>query len=387
MADGDGVTAILKVHDSIAGVDAADWDACAGPDNPFVSHAFLSILEESGSATGATGWLPQHLVLEDEAGRVLGCVPMYAKGHSYGEYVFDHGWADAYERAGGRYYPKLQISVPFTPVPGPRLLVRPGADADAVADTLIAGIARVAERHGIVTAHVTFPREAEWARFGAAGWLQRTGQQYHWENRGYASFDDFLNALSARKRKAIRKERREVAEAGVLVRMLTGAELEPGHWESFYRLYRRTTDRKWGAPYLTRDFFRLLGDRMPDRVALVLAERDGRPVGGALNLIGRDALYGRNWGGDTEIRFLHFEACYYQAIEFAINRGLARVEAGAQGEHKIQRGYLPVKTYSAHLIRDPGLRRAVADYLRRETHLIDMDMEALSEASPFRKEG
>ncbi len=385
MADGGGTTVILKVADSIAAVDAAAWDACAGADNPFVSHAFLSILEESGSATAETGWLPQHLVLEDEAGGVLGCVPMYVKGHSYGEYVFDQGWADAYERAGGRYYPKLQVSVPFTPVPGPRLLVHPGADAEALADTLITGIARVAERHGIVTAHVTFPREAEWARFGAAGWLQRTGQQYHWENQGYETFDDFLNALSARKRKAIRKERREVAEAGVRVRMLTGAGLEPAHWETFFALYRRTTDRKWGVPYLTRDFFRLLGERMADRVALVLAELDGRPVGGALNLIGRDTLYGRNWGGGTDIRFLHFEACYYQAIEFAISRGLARVEAGAQGEHKVQRGYLPVKTYSAHLIRDPGLRRAVADYLRRETRLIEMDMEALGEASPFRK--
>jgi hypothetical protein len=386
MPDG-GYSAVITVAGSIHEVAAGDWDACAGPANPFLWHAFLSALEDSGSVSARAGWMPQHLVLKDEAGWVLGCVPMYAKSHSYGEYVFDHGWADAYERAGGRYYPKLQIAVPFTPVTGPRLLIRRDgpADADAIADALIAGIERVAERHGIVSAHVTFPTEHEWQRFGAAGWLQRTGQQYHWENRGYSTFDDFLADLNARKRKSIKKERREVRDSDVAIRVLTGDDLEPDHWEHFYRFYINTSSGKWGVPYLKREFFHLLGERMADRVALVMAERDGRPVAGALNLIGEDTLFGRNWGCDDDVKFLHFEACYYQAIDFAIARGLARVEAGAQGEHKIQRGYLPAKTYSAHLIRDRGLRDAVEDFLARETRLVDWQVEALGEAAPFRK--
>jgi hypothetical protein len=383
MPDG-GNPAIVKVLGGIGEVPAAEWDACAGTVNPFLSHAFLSALEDSGAVSPKAGWLPQHLVLQDEAERTLGCVPMYAKSHSYGEYVFDHGWADAYERAGGRYYPKLQIAVPFTPVTGPRLLVRPGAPAEA-ADALIAGIERVAERHGIVTAHATFPTRSEWELLGAAGWLQRTGQQYHWENRGYGSFDDFLADLNARKRKAIRKERREVRDSGVAVRVLTGGELEPAHWDHFHRFYIETSRGKWGVPYLNREFFHLLGERMADRVALVMAERDGRPIAGALNLIGDDTLFGRNWGCDEDVPYLHFEACYYRAIDFAIARGLARVEAGAQGEHKIQRGYLPTKTYSAHLIRDSGLRDAVADFLARESRMVDWQVEALGEAAPFRK--
>ncbi len=376
---------ILKAVADIRMVDAAVWDACAGPDNPFVSHAFLSALEESGSAAADTGWLPQHVVLESEDGVVLGCVPMYLKTHSYGEYVFDHGWAHAYENAGGRYYPKLQVSVPFTPVTGPRLLVPPGPSAGTVADALIAGMEQVAARHKVSGVHVTFPTEAEWRRFGGAGWLRRTGQQYHWENDGFRCFDDFLGALNARKRKAIRKERREVREAGVEIEMVTGDALTEDHWDAFFRFYRATGDRKWGTPYLTRSFFSLLGERMADRVVLVMASAGGRRIAGALNLIGGDTLYGRNWGCVAHVKHLHFEACYYQAIEFAIANGLARVEAGAQGQHKIQRGYLPVHTYSAHYVRDPGFRQAITDFLRREGEMVDWEIDALGAASPFRK--
>ncbi|NBC31602.1 MAG: GNAT family N-acetyltransferase [Alphaproteobacteria bacterium] len=384
MPDG-GEQVIIRVVDDIHAVPASAWDACAGPDNPFVSHAFLSALEDSGSVSAERGWLPQHLVLEGEDGQIRGCAPLYLKGHSYGEYVFDWGWADAYERAGGRYYPKLQAAIPFTPVTGPRLLVAPDADPPAVRAALIRGLESVTDRHGVVTAHVTFPTEAEWHALGQAGWLQRTGQQYHWQNPGYGSFADFLAALNARKRKAIKKERRQVAEAGVQLRVLTGGALEPHHWDLFYRFYRNTTDRKWGAAYLTRRFFTLLGGRMAERVALVVAEADGRMVAGALNLIGKDTLYGRNWGCAEHFKFLHFEACYYQAMEFAIARGLRTVEAGAQGEHKLQRGYLPTPTFSAHLIRDPALKRAVADFLSREAAYVAFEMEALSEASPFRR--
>ncbi len=386
MAEGGG-PAVLKLLGSIGEVEAAAWDACAGPDNPFLSHAFLAVLEESGSATTRTGWGPRHLVLEDEAGTVLGCVPLYLKNHSYGEYVFDHGWAQAYEAAGGQYYPKLQVAVPFTPVPGPRLLVRPGPHAESAAAALTRGLAQVAEQLGVVTVHVTFPTGAEAERLAAAGWLHRIGCQYHWINEGYRSFDDFLAALSSRKRKTIRKERRQVADSGVTVEVLTGDAIRAEHWDAFFRCYRATGGRKWGHPYLTRDFFHRLGARLGDRVVLVMARIAGRYVAGALNLIGGDTLYGRNWGCEAEFRFLHFEACYYRALDFAIAHGLARVEAGAQGEHKLQRGYRPTRTHSVHLIRDPALHRAVEDFLRRETVAVEQDMIALADALPFRREG
>ena len=384
-ATGDDASVVLRVVKDITAVPADAWDRCAGTDNPFLSHAFLAALEESGSATARTGWLPQHLVLETEDGTVLGCVPMYLKGHSQGEYVFDHGWAHAYEQAGGRYYPKLQVAVPFTPVTGPRLLLAPAAPANT-AETLIAGLEKVAEAHEVASLHVTFPTERQWALFGDAGWLQRTGQQYHWQNADYGSFDDFLAALASRKRKAIKKERRQVAEADVSLSVLTGDDLKPEHWDAFFGFYVDTGSRKWGSPYLTRSFFELIGQRMPERVALVMAQSQGHWVAGALNFIGGDTLYGRHWGCDRHFRYLHFEACYYQAIDFAIARGLAQVEAGAQGEHKIQRGYMPQRTYSAHLIRDAGLRTAIADYLRRETAAVDWEIAALAEqASPFRR--
>ena len=374
----------LRLVSSLAEVPAADWDRCAGSGNPFLSHAFLQALEESGSVSAETGWLPQHLVLEDESGRLVGAVPLYLKSHSAGEYVFDHGWADAYERAGGRYYPKLLAAVPFTPVPGPRLLVAPDAP-EGTRSTLIAGLEKALEVHGASSLHITFPEEADWQALGAAGWLQRIGHQYHWHNEGYGSFDDFLAALNSRKRKAIRKERREVAESGVRLLNVTGSELTEAHWDAFFEFYMDTGSRKWGRPYLNREFFSLIGERMADRILLVMAEEDGRFVGGALNLIGSDALYGRNWGCLEHVKFLHFEACYYRAIDFAIERGLARVEAGAQGEHKVQRGYLPVATYSAHLIADPALSAPVAQFLARERRAELADIEAMRrEWSPFR---
>lgn len=387
MPEGDPLT--VKAVQSLADVPAAGWDACAGSDNPTVSHAFLSALEDSGSATAESGWLGQHLVIEDAAGDVIACAPLYLKSHSYGEYVFDWGWADAYERAGGRYYPKLQGSVPFTPVSGPRLMVRPdvgAARAGELRDALGSAMVTLAERLGASSVHVTFPPEQTWRRLVELGYLERIGQQFHWHNRGYADFDDFLGALNSRKRKAIRKERREVAETGLRLRALTGPDIEPRHWDAFYRFYLSTIDKKWGPAYLTREFFSLLAERMAEQVVLMVAEKpDGTPVAGALNLLGADTLYGRNWGCSEEYRFLHFECCYYLAIEYAIAHGLARVEAGAQGPHKIQRGYLPEPTYSAHWIADPGLRDAIADYLAQERRGVRLEMAALAEESPYRK--
>jgi predicted N-acyltransferase len=376
----------LTLHRSVAEIPAAEWDACAGGGNPFVSHAFLLALEESGSTGQRTGWLPQHAALRDPGGRLLGCAPMYAKAHSYGEYVFDHGWADAFERAGGRYYPKLQVAAPFSPVPGPRLLVRPEAGIDARA--LAQGLAQACGQLDLSSVHVTFCTETEWETLGEAGWLQRLGVQFHWHNAGYASFDDFLGALSSRKRKAIRRERRDAALSGFVLKTLRGHEITPKHWSAFHRFYRSTTDRKWGrSAYLTSRFWPTLGEALGDRVVLMVAETDGEPVAGALNLLGSEALYGRNWGALVDAPFLHFELCYYRAIDFAIEHRLPRVEAGAQGEHKIQRGYLPCPTYSAHWIAHPGLRRAVAQFLDAERIGMRQEITALAELSPFKRDG
>lgn len=347
---------------------------------------FLGGARGLDSATAETGWLPQHLALEDEEGRLLGAVPLYLKTYSYGEYVFDWGWASAYERAGGRYYPKLQCAVPFTPVTGPRLLLRPDAGPDA-ADTLIAAMIELARRHKVSSLHVTFPTPAQWERLGAAGFMLRTGRQFHWENAGYASFDAFLDALNSRKRKQIRRERRDALAGGIAIETVTGDAIRPEHWDAFFRFYRATSDRKWGEAYLTRRFFTIIGERLAERIVLVLARKGGRYIAGALNLMGGDTLYGRNWGCIGEHPFLHFEVCYYRAIDFAIARGLRRVEAGAQGEHKIQRGYLPAPIYSAHWIRDPGFARAVEDFLVRERRAIAQEMEQLEETlSPFKRE-
>ena len=382
---GDQNIVSVNIVEKLSQLSAVDWDACAGSDNPFVSYAFLSALEDSGSATSETGWQPHHLAIGVEDGRLLGVVPMYLKSHSQGEYVFDWGWADAYERAGGRYYPKLQAAAPFSPVTGPRILARPGDDSDAIRATLIAGMIDTVKQYNLSSVNVTFAHEADARRLEAAGFLIRHGHQFHWQNQGYDTFDDFLANLSSRKRKNIRKERKAIADAGVRFDTLVGADIKPHHWDEFHEFYVSTYDRKWGYPYLTREFFDILNDRMADKVALIRAEENGCAIGGALNLIGSEALFGRNWGCNSQRKFLHFEACYYRAIDLAIELRLARVEAGTQGAHKIQRGYLPVQTYSAHWIRDEGFRDAVADFLVREKQAEAGEVEYLGELSPFRR--
>ncbi|MBM3522255.1 MAG: N-acetyltransferase [Alphaproteobacteria bacterium] len=379
-------TITLRTIDRLGDVSASAWDTCAGGANPFVSHAFLCALEESGSANGRTGWRAHHLLVEDAKGQLVACAPLYLKTHSYGEYVFDHGWAEAYAKAGGRYYPKLQLAVPFSPVPGPRLLLRDRHDA-TLRIAIARGLVDIARRSGVSSLHATFCSTDDVAAFEAAGFLIRTSFQYHWHNGGYRNFDEFLAALNHGKRKAIRKERREVAAQGVTLEILSGDALTRAHWDAFFEFYISTSDRKWGSPYLNRAFFDLLHDSLRDRVALVLGRHDGAWVCGALNLIGEDTLYGRNWGASEAFKHLHFEACYYQAIEFAIARKLARVEAGAQGDHKLQRGYLPVRSWSAHWLREPGFERAVREFLTRERRGIDGVIAELDAHSPFRRAG
>jgi hypothetical protein len=343
-------------------------------------------LEASGSATARTGWQPQHLLAETTDGEVLGVVPCYLKTHSRGEYVFDHGWADAYERAGGRYYPKLQVSVPFTPATGRRLLVKPGPSAEYVRQALAQALVELCRLRDASSVHLTFLTEPEWQFLDALGFLQRTDQQFHWENAGYRTFDEFLAALAARKRKVIRRERRDAVAAGITVEWLTGSDLTEAAWDAFFAFYMDTGSRKWGRPYLTRSFFSRVGECLRDHILLVMAKRNGRYIAGALNFIGSDTLFGRHWGAIEHHAFLHFELCYYQAIDFAIAKGLRRVEAGAQGEHKLARGYLPTTTYSAHYIADPAFRRAVADYLRRERAYVAAAGTELAAHSPFRRD-
>ena len=381
----------VEVVPRIADVPAEAWDACANPDgatfNPFIAHGFLEALEDAGAVGGRTGWTPRHLVLRTAKGEVAGCAPCYLKTHSQGEYVFDHSWAEAFARAGGDYYPKLQMAVPFTPVPGRRLLVRPGPDGEENESLLAAAGAEVVERNGISGLHVTFLTEGEWQRLGARGYLQRTDQQFHWSNAGYATFDDYLASLASRKRKATRKERDQAVAAGLTIEWLRGREITEGDWDAFFAFYMQTGSRKWGRPYLNRKFFSLLGSSaVGDRCLVMLAKRGGRPVAGSFHLVGGDCLYGRYWGALEHHPFLHFEMCYYQAIDYAIQHRLARVEAGAQGEHKLARGYLPTKTYSAHYIADPALRRAIADYLVRERRYVDAAGEELAEYAPYRKD-
>lgn len=395
--------ATITVLSSLGEIARADWDACANPDpvnglqgvpqsgdgvthpyNPFVSHDFLWSLEECGATSRRSGWASQHLVLSGEDGRPAAVVPCYLKSHSMGEYVFDHGWAEAYEQAGGRYYPKLQVSVPFTPVTGQRLLVRPGPEAERNRAILAQGLVTLARRHAISSVHVTFATEDDWTFLGRSDFLLRTDRQFHFINDGYGTFDDFLAALASRKRKAIRRERRDALQDGIEVVHLTGRDLTEAAWDAFFAFYMDTGSRKWGRPYLNRRFFSLIGERMADRILLIMAKRAGRYIAGALNFIGSDALYGRNWGAIEEHPFLHFELCYYQAIDWAIAHGLKRVEAGAQGEHKVARGYRPTTTYSAHWIADPSFRRAVAQYLDRERRQVSEDEETLAEYLPFR---
>lgn len=384
----------VRAVPGMARFDAAEWDACAtSPEtlgagdetfNPFTCHAFLSALEEAGCVSRRTGWLPLHVRVERE-GRLVGAAPCYLKSHSQGEYVFDHGWADAYERAGGSYYPKLQVSVPFTPVTGPRFLIAPGEDPDTTAAALVAGLRALRAETEASSIHVTFARAREAEQAEALGMLPRIDQQFHWENEGYAAFDDFLGALASRKRKAIKRERREALSQGITVEHKTGADITEADWDAFYEFYQDTSARKWGRPYLNRTFFSLIGARMPERILLVIAKNAGRPIAGAINFIGDTALYGRNWGCIEDHPFLHFEVCYYQAIDFAIARGLKRVEAGAQGEHKLARGYRPVPMHSAHDIADPALARAVADYLKRERSHVNAAIAEYAAMSPFRR--
>jgi predicted N-acyltransferase len=362
----------------------AAWSACANPEgrgdpHPFTRYDFFAALEESGSACARTGWRPCHLVIE--RGGIEGVMPLYLKSHSRGEYVFDQGWAEAFERAGGHYYPKLQACVPFTPVTGPRLLAPREETRNAL---LAAGAAAVSELEAS-SLHITFPTKEEWRIAGEMGFLQRTDQQFHWENRGYANFDEFLNELSSSKRKNLRKERAAVREAGVEFDWLTGSDLTESAWDKFFEFYMDTGSRKWGSPYLTREFFSRVGASMAGQTLLVFAKLNGRTIGGALNFFGDGVLFGRNWGCIEYVPFLHFEACYYQAIEFAIARGLKKVEAGAQGPHKLLRGYMPVETYSAHFIAHAGLRKAVGDYLRAERAAVTQEIAELAEHAPFRK--
>ncbi len=409
----------ISVVDRIDDVSKADWDACANPQpapgegaqatsahpeseprpgrasaepgcgfayNPFVSHDFLSALEESKSVGGRTGWHVQHVLARTSDGALVAAAPSYIKSHSRGEYVFDSGWADAYMRAGGDYYPKLQVAVPFTPATGPRLLVRDGLPADAMRRALAQGLTKVCGALGASGVHVTFAPEHECRLLGELGYLQRTDQQFHFENQNFASFDDFLAALSSRKRKTIRRERQDALQNGITVHWLTGSDLTEEIWDAFFDFYMETGSRKWGRPYLTREFYSLVGEKMKDRILLVMAKRAGRWIAGAINFIGSHTLFGRHWGAIEHHPFLHFELCYYQAIDYAIAHKMPRVEAGAQGEHKISRGYMPTTTFSAHYIADPGLRRAIADYLVRERAYVAAAGDELSTLAPFRKD-
>ncbi|HET9716770.1 MAG TPA: GNAT family N-acetyltransferase [Pseudolabrys sp.] len=403
----------LRFAETLADIPVSDWNACAyhqggtpehhapctavdeistqlstraNRGNPFVTHEFLSALEESNSVGGRTGWQSRHLLAETPDGELLGASPCYVKMHSRGEYVFDHGWAEAFERAGGSYYPKLQVAVPFTPVTGPRILTKPGEQSQSVRRALSDALVEITAANGLSSAHVTFLTESEWRFLGQRGFLLRADQQFHWHNAGYGSFDDFLAALASRKRKTIRRERKESLSAGIDVQWLTGSALTESVWDAFFSFYMETGSRKWGRPYLSREFFSIVGRKMGERILLIMAKRAGRWIAGAINFIGDDTLYGRNWGAIEHHPFLHFEICYYQAIDYAIAHRLRRVEAGAQGEHKLARGYLPHTTYSAHFIANPSLRRAIADYLSRERIYVQAAGRELAAAAPFRKD-
>ncbi len=390
------MTYTLKACSSISEIGQASWDACASPFrsdpgcgipfDPFVSYAFLSALEESGSVSARTGWAPYHLSLEDESGQVCGVVPMYLKSHSQGEYVFDYNWADAFERAGGRYYPKLQIAVPFTPATGRRLLVGAHGNSAEIEEMLLGGVMKMADNLGVSSVHITFANKTQWEHMGELGFLQRTHKQFHWENRSYADFEAFLADLSAKKRKNIRRERRDALAGDVEIEWVTGSDLAEHHWDAFYQFYTDTGNRKWGTPYLRRKFFSLVGETMPDDTLLIMCKRRGRYIAGAINFIGSECLFGRNWGCIEDHPFLHFEACYYQAIDYAIAHGLARVEAGAQGPHKLARGYLPTHTYSAHWIVDQSFRDAVDQFLEQERQYVNEEIEYIEEHSPFRRD-
>ncbi|MGD1924195.1 MAG: GNAT family N-acetyltransferase [Paracoccaceae bacterium] len=389
-------SAVVEVRaiQSLNDISQAEWDACAAPEcrdggrpkYPFQTHAFLKALEDSGSATPRTGWAPHHVVAS-MGGEIVGVMPLYLKNHSQGEYVFDYSWAHAFERAGGSYYPKFQCSVPFTPATGPRLLSNPDGplDADAARSAILQGAIQLAERHGISSIHITFCTDEEYVFGGEMGLLQRADQQFHWIDRGYKDWDGFLDALASRKRKNLRKERERAVENGVTIHWFTGDEIQPEHWNAFWRFYQDTGARKWGTPYLTRSFFDLAQEKLRDDILLIMCEREGQWIAGAMNLIGRETLYGRYWGCTEDHPFLHFETCYYQAIDYALQHGLSRVEAGAQGGHKLARGYEPVTTRSLHYITDPGFRRAIEDYLENERYAVERENAHLAEMTPFKK--
>ncbi|XP_028804033.1 uncharacterized protein LOC114759107 isoform X1 [Neltuma alba] len=387
-------TITVSVVSSISEVASSEWDACAldatGTEkfNPFLTHGFLSSLEDSGSAVKETGWMPRHIIAKDEDNKIVGVVLLYLKSHSYGEFVFDHSWADAYYSYGLKYYPKLQCSVPFTPVTGPRILVRNTSYKDQVFDIIVSAMKDLTDKFELSSLHITFPTENEWNKLGEKGFLQRMGMQYHWKNRNYKSFDEFLMDMKQSKRKNIRQERKKISAQNLIMKRLRGYEIKARHWDSFYKFYRNTTDNKWGSPYLTREFFHEMGSKMGDQVLLVVAEEGDELVAGALNLIGGDTLYGRLWGCSPRSYYpsLHFEACYYQAIEAAIELNLQTVEAGAQGEHKIQRGYMPVTTYSCHYLTDNGFRKPIEDFLIREASQVKLVINLLHDSGPFKED-
>ena len=378
----------ITPHARLADIGQPDWDACACPGpgrpvDPFVTYRFLAALEDSRSTGTGSGWQPRYLSAS-KAGQIIAVAPLFAKSHSQGEYVFDHNWADAWQRAGGRYYPKLQIAVPFTPVTGRRFLTRPGFEAEGMA-ALVQGAVQIGADNNLSSLHITFCSPAEALAGAEMGLLPRIGQQFHWLNQGYAGFDAFLASLSSRKRKMLRREREQAQGFGGEIVRLTGDQIQPGHWDAFWTFYQDTGSRKWGSPYLTRKFFHRAQETLRDDMVLILAQKDGVPVAGALNFVGRDTLFGRYWGCSEHHPFLHFELCYYQAMDHAIATGLTRVEAGAQGEHKLARGYLPVATHSLHWIADPGFRAAIADYLDRERAAVDHEIEVLTSYGPFRR--
>ncbi|PZU85188.1 MAG: GNAT family N-acetyltransferase [Shinella sp.] len=381
----------IRIERSFSAITPERWAELSGARrglkdyNPFNSHAFLSAMEESGSATAETGWLGHHLLLENGDGALIGAVPCYLKSHSRGEYVFDHGWADAFERAGGRYYPKIQSAIPFTPATGPRLMAAIGQDDSAIQEVLAGGLRQVADQLGVSSVHATFVPENEMQAFEAQGFLHRTDQQFHFINEGYTNHEAFLETLASRKRKALKKERRAALENGITIDWLTGSDLTEDIWDQFFAFYMDTGSRKWGKPYLTRMFYSLIGERMAEDILLVMARRNGKYIAGAINFIGADTLFGRHWGCVEDHPFLHFEVCYHQAIDFALAKGLKKVEAGAQGEHKLARGYQPVTTHSAHYIAHPGLRKAVSDYLEHERREVEQIGDYLDEHTPFRK--
>lgn len=389
-------TYTIRAVGEIKDISAADWNGCANPGlahpdcgiaiDPFTSYAFLRALEESGSVVAQTGWAPYHLVLENDGKEMLGVVPMYLKSHSQGEYVFDHNWADAFHRAGGKYYPKLLISIPFTPAMGRRLLCRDVENYREIEHLLLAGCMQIAEKLAVSSLHITFAVKEQWDLMGELGLLQRTHKQFHWQNRGYHTFDEFLADLSSKKRKNIKRERKGAIENDIQIECLTGSDIKEEHWDAFHTFYVDTGNRKWGTPYLTRQFFSLIGQTMADNILLVMCKRIDRYIAGAINFIGSECLFGRNWGCIEDHRFLHFEVCYYQAIEFAIRHGLRRVEAGAQGPHKLARGYMPSHTYSAHWIANESFRGAVGNFLDQERRYVDEEIEYIEERSPFRNE-